>query len=408
MPQPLIHITRRHALIFAFFLVLYEFLTYIANDMIMPGMLKVVESFHGHESNIATSLTAYMLGGASLQLILGPLSDRYGRRPVMLFGAFLFVICTAGIGSSQSMSQFMAGRFFQGMGLCFISVIGYATLQEIFEEMDAIRLISIMANVALVAPLLGPLLGAIIIQSFSWRYIFVVIGIFAVVSFFGLKRYMPETVGVVKRNGETIGRMSISLENIAFNYFKLLKNRSFMMGSIAIGFVYTPCLVWIALAPVILIKETHLSFFQYGLWQIPVFGACILGNVCLHRMTHHVTLNRLISIGSWFAISGLIMMLVFTAFLGNNYLAIMPGVMIYFFGLGFVNAPLNRWTLFTTSVMKGTASALMSMVSMGMMALELEFSNWVYSGHSQLLLSLYCFVLGCAYLIALWNKEVEK
>ena len=80
MPQPLINITRKQALIFAAFLVLYEFLTYIANDMIMPGMIKVVESFHGTEAAIASSLTAYVLGGASLQLFLGPLSDRYGRR----------------------------------------------------------------------------------------------------------------------------------------------------------------------------------------------------------------------------------------------------------------------------------------------------------------------------------------
>lgn len=92
MAQPLINITRQQALVFACFLVLYEFLTYVANDMIMPGMLKVVESFKGPESAVATSLTAYILGGASLQLFLGPISDRYGRRPVMLSGAFLFLL----------------------------------------------------------------------------------------------------------------------------------------------------------------------------------------------------------------------------------------------------------------------------------------------------------------------------
>ncbi|HVT63039.1 MAG TPA: multidrug transporter MdfA, partial [Legionellaceae bacterium] len=75
MIQPLINITRKQALLFAVFLVLYEFLTYIANDMIMPGMLSVVHTFQADESNVATSLTAYVLGGASLQLFLGPLSD---------------------------------------------------------------------------------------------------------------------------------------------------------------------------------------------------------------------------------------------------------------------------------------------------------------------------------------------
>lgn len=70
---------------------MYEFLTYIANDMIMPGMIHVVHSFNAAETTIATSLTVYILGGASLQVILGPISDSYGRRPMMLLGAFLFL-----------------------------------------------------------------------------------------------------------------------------------------------------------------------------------------------------------------------------------------------------------------------------------------------------------------------------
>nr|WP_232220641.1 MFS transporter [Legionella tunisiensis] len=185
MAQPLINITRKQALVFAAFLVLYEFLTYIANDMIMPGMIKVIESFHGPESAVATSLTAYMLGGASLQLFLGPISDRYGRRPIMLAGALFFFLCTLLIACSNSIDQFLIARFFQGMGLCFIGVIGYATLQEIFAEMDAIRLIAIMANVSIAAPLLGPLLGATFIHFFSWRFIFIIIGIFALVAFWG-------------------------------------------------------------------------------------------------------------------------------------------------------------------------------------------------------------------------------
>ena len=89
MALPLINITGKQARIFACFLVLYEFLTYIANDMIMPGMIQVVETFKAPESAIASSLSIYVLGGASLQLILGPLSDRFGRRPVMLFGVIL-------------------------------------------------------------------------------------------------------------------------------------------------------------------------------------------------------------------------------------------------------------------------------------------------------------------------------
>src|SRR5581483_8516613 len=139
----LANVSRRQVLFYAAFLVAYEFLTYIANDMAMPAMIRVVSTFHGPETAIASSLTAYVLGGASLQIFLGPISDRYGRRPIMLFGVFFFFLFTIALAGSNSINQFLIMRFFEGMGLCFIVVIGYATLQEIFAEMDAIRLIAI-------------------------------------------------------------------------------------------------------------------------------------------------------------------------------------------------------------------------------------------------------------------------
>lgn len=397
MPQPLIHITRRHALLFAFFLVMYEFVTYIANDMIMPGMINVVATFHGKESDIATSLTAYLLGGASLQLVLGPISDRFGRRPVMLFGVLLFLLCTIGIASAFSMGQFMAGRFFQGMGLCYIAVIGYATLQEIFSEMDAIRLISVMANVATLAPLVGPLLGAFFIQYYSWRFIFVIIAVLAFIALWGLWTYMPETVGAMKRDGENMGRMSLSSAVIRANYKKLVMNSSFMMGSIAMGLMSLPCIVWIALSPVMLVKEAHLPYVAYGLWQLPVFGACILGNLVLRRMTHRGTVHQLVKLGSWMVTLGLLGMAILPLCLGNHYIWLMPGMIVYFFGIGFAGAPLTRFILFSTSVMKGTASALMSMISMCIQALGLVMATVLYGSHSNVRLALYCAFVGFLY-----------
>ena len=117
MNQPLIPITRRQALFFALFLVLFEFSTYISNDMIMPAMLAVTQSFHVSATEVPTAMTAFILGGACWQLILGPMSDRFGRRPLMLSGAALFVLCSIAITIASSMHQVMLGRFLQGAGL---------------------------------------------------------------------------------------------------------------------------------------------------------------------------------------------------------------------------------------------------------------------------------------------------
>lgn len=399
MSEPLISISRKQALIFSCFLVLYEFLTYIANDMIMPGMLQVVKSFHAPESTVATSLTIYILGGASLQLILGPISDAYGRRPLMLLGACLFFIFTLLIANSYSIEQFLTARFFQGMGLCFIGVIGYATIQEIFEEMDAIRLIAIMANAAILAPLLGPLLGAVIIHYASWRLIFIMIAVGAIFALWGLWRYMPEPIGKTTKKGHLIARVPFKPAYIANNYKALFMNPTFGFSALAAGVVGIPCIAWIALAPVIMIAEAKLTVIQYGLWQLPVFGATIMGNWFLHRLTYTYNVKHIIYLGCIILTIGLMLTAILPYFYGNKYYYLLPGIIIYFFALSMITAPLNRFCLFATTVSKGTTSALMSLSVMIIGALGIEVASFFYKQHSNLAFGLYCNITAILFLL---------
>jgi DHA1 family multidrug/chloramphenicol efflux transport protein-like MFS transporter len=407
MARLLMTISRKQAFVYAFFLVLYEFLTYIANDMIMPGMINVVASFHAPESAIATSLTAYVFGGASLQLLLGPLSDHYGRRPIMISGAIFFFICTVLIACTTSIDQFLIARFFQGMGLCFISVIGYATLHEIFSEMDAIRLIAIMANVSITAPLLGPLLGAVFISFYSWRFIFVIISLFALIAAWGIWRCMPETVGNTNKKDKQPNEL-LSLKTILSNYKTLLGHPRFLIGSIALGILYLPCMAWIGLAPVILITAGKLSVMQYALWQLPIFSAYILGNIGLHKMTHHKTLPQIILIGSSIAVCSLFLVFGLALYLGSSFEWLMPGMICYFLGAGIIAAPLSRFTLFSTSVSKGTASALLSMIGMSIQAMGIEIANCVYSTHNNSYFGFYCLIVGITYSIFLYFLRASK
>ncbi|PWY56003.1 multidrug transporter MdfA [Legionella qingyii] len=399
MTEPLIPITKKQALIFTCFFVMYEFLTYIANDMIMPGMVQVVRSFHAPESAVATSLSVYILGGASLQILLGPISDSYGRRPMMILGAFLFFIFTLFIACSNSMSQFLIARFFQGMGLCFIGVIGYATIQEIFEEMDAIRLIAIMANIAILAPLLGPLIGAVVIHYTSWRYIFVAIALGALVVLWGLWRYMPEPIGQIKRNGELTPKTKFSANKVLQNYKDLFTNRAFCFGTLAAGTVGIPCIAWIALAPIIFIVEAKLTVIQYGLWQLPVFGATILGNWFLHKLTYKYQIKQIVFLGCIILVVGAVLTSLLPYLFGNAYYYLLPGTIIYFFALSVINAPLNRYCLFVTPVSKGTASALVSLCVMVVGAIGTEVANLFYKQHNNLHFGLYCNAIELIFLV---------
>lgn len=197
----------RQALLFPLCLVLFEFATYIGNDMIQPGMLAVVADFNAGEEWVPTSMTAYLAGGIFLQWLLGPLSDRRGRRPVMLAGVAFFIVSCLAILLVTTIEQFIAMRFLQGIGLCFIGAVGYATIQESFEESVCIKITALMANVALIAPLLGPLAGAALIHVAPWQSMFVLFAALAAIAFYGLwkrcrkpprcraRRFPPPTCG---------------------------------------------------------------------------------------------------------------------------------------------------------------------------------------------------------------------
>ncbi|WP_312312165.1 MFS transporter [Atlantibacter sp.] len=360
----------RQALLFPLCLVLYEFSTYIGNDMIQPGMLTVVAQYQAGIEWVPTSMTAYLAGGMFLQWLLGPLSDRVGRRPVMLWGVVWFIVTCLATLLAQTIEQFTVLRFLQGISLCFIGAVGYAAIQESFEEAVCIKITALMANVALIAPLLGPLVGAAWIHLAPWEMMFVLFAALAAISFFGLWRAMPETA---TRLGE-----KLSMKELGRDYREVLKNVRFVAGALSIGFVSLPLLAWIAQSPVIIISGEKLSTYEYGLLQVPVFGALIVGNLVLARLTSRRTVRALIIMGGWPIMIGLGVAALATVVSSHAYLWMTAGLSVYAFGIGLANAGLVRLTLFASDMSKGTVSAAMGMLQMLIFTVGIELSKHAY------------------------------
>ncbi len=360
----------RQALLFPLCLVLYEFSTYIGNDMIQPGMLAVVEQYQAGIEWVPTSMTAYLAGGMFLQWLLGPLSDRIGRRPVMLTGVIWFIVTCLATLLAQNIEQFTALRFLQGISLCFIGAVGYAAIQESYEEAVCIKITALMANVALIAPLLGPLVGAAWVHVAPWETMFVLFAVLSAIAFFGLQRAMPETA---TRLGE-----KLSLRELGHDYKLVLKNGRFVAGALAGGFVSLPLLAWIAQSPIIIITGEQATSYEYGLLQVPVFGALIMGNLVLARLTSRRTIRSLIIMGGWPIVAGLLVSAVATVVSSHAYLWMTLGLSLYAFGIGVANAGLVRLTLFASEMSKGTVSAAMGMLQMLIFTVGIEVSKHAY------------------------------
>ncbi|WP_158366976.1 MFS transporter [Candidatus Williamhamiltonella defendens] len=391
------------SLLFPLSLVLFEFATYIANDMIQPGMLMVVADFKVGVEWVPTSMTAYLAGAVLFQLLIGPLSDYRGRRPVMLFGIGFFVVTCLAILWANNIEQFIAMRFLQGIGLCFIGAVGYATIQEAFEESMCVKIIALMANVALVSPLLGPLAGAALIHVAPWEVMFVFFAILGTISFVGLWRAMPETA--------TLKGEKLSFSVFKADYKNVFSNTRFLCGAFGLGFASLPLLTWIAQSPVMLITAEKLSIFDYGLLQIPIFAALISGNITLASLTSKKKLPQLIQLGAGPMIMGLLLAAAFTLYSSYAYFWMVAGLSIYAFGLGLGNAALMRLTLFSSKVSKGAVSAVVGMINMLMFSIGIEFAQILYLRGGGGFFNVFNLLCGLSWFLLVWiflrTKPVE-
>ncbi|MCT2417627.1 MFS transporter [Pantoea sp. XY16] len=399
--QPISQLTGR-ILLFPLALVLFEFATYIAHDMIQPGMLIVTSEFSVGPEWVSTSLTAYLIGGVVLQWLLGPLSDKFGRRPVMLSGILFFAVACMLTHWVSSIEEFVSLRFIQGISLCFIGAVGYAAIQEAFDEALAVRIMALMANVALMAPLAGPLAGAAWLTVGSWRSMFWLFAACSLVAFVVLWRVMPETAGDRSH--------SIALPNLARNYGRLMKDRLVMFGSFAIGLVFIPILTWVALSPVILMHDEGLSRMQYALLQLPVFLAMIAGNLTLSKLAGRVPIEQPVKFAAWPILIGLSLALVASLLNSHGYLLITAGLSLYAFGAGMVNAGLYRLTLYASDEGKGSVAAMLGMISILTLAVGIELAKSGYFSGGTLWFCLINFISGVLWfgLVTLFMRERKR
>lgn len=390
----------RKAILFPLCLVLYEFSTYIGNDMIQPGMLAVVQEFNAGNEWVPTSMTAYMAGGMFLQWLLGPLSDRVGRRPVLLTGVIWFIITCLATLLVDNIEHFIFLRFLQGMSLCFIGSVGYAAIQESFDETTCIKITALMANVALVAPLLGPLVGAAWIHVARWESMFILFAALSTIAWCGLFKSMPESA---TRMGE-----KLSLKELGRDYHLVLKNWRFVAGAMSVGFVSLPLLAWIAQSPVMIISGEHTSSYEYGLLQVPIFGALVLGNLTLARLTSRHTVRSLIIAGGYPIVTGLILAAIATAVSSHAYLWMVAGLSLYAFGIGLANAGMVRLTLFASEMSKGTVSAAMGMLQMLIFTVGIELSKHMYGFGGLGFFSLFNLISGLLWLVLVFGFLKDK
>ena len=237
----------------------------ISTDIYLPAMPTIARELHGGAGSVELTISSYLFGFASGQLLWGPLGDRFGRRQPVTVGLIFFTLGSVGCALATSVPMMIVWRVVQAVGASAAVALSRAMVRDLATGPRAAQMLSTLMIVLSIAPLLGPLLGGQIVTYLGWRAIFwLLVGIGVVTPLAVLT--LPETLPPERRT-------SVSIARALRGYLELLGRRE-VLGYIGVGgFFYAGLFAYIAGTPSAYIDYFGVGEQLYGL----LFGAGALG-----------------------------------------------------------------------------------------------------------------------------------
>ncbi len=320
----------------------------------------------GHEllatpENVKLTLTTYMLGFAVGQLFYGPLSDRYGRRPVLLGGLLFFAITSFACVFASSIGGLIGLRILQGLGAASGSVLGRALTRDAytFKEMPLVMSwISLGQNIA---PSLAPTIGGFLGEWASWRATFWFVG------GFGSILFLVTLAGLRETNKFRSERIDIS--SLLRGSGEMLRDRRFLGHILPLGFAFALNFGMLAGVPFVLQESMGFSPREFGLIVLLSVGGFTLGTFVNNRLVGRVAPVDIIMFSGWFHVAALVGMAGLSLSGIVTWWAIVGPHMLLSFGTGMIVANANAGAVGLYPRLAGTASSLAGLAQMGMGAM---------------------------------------
>jgi DHA1 family bicyclomycin/chloramphenicol resistance-like MFS transporter len=257
-------------------------------NILTPAMPGLIVSFGADAGTVQLTLSLYLLGMAISQLVLGPLSDRFGRRPVMLAGLALTVITSFAALATTSIAGLIVARTCQAFGATTGIVIGRAVIRDLYDRDRAASMIGWVTMAMVVAPMIAPLIGGGLDTALGWHAIFVFVGLFAAAVLAWAAFALPETRTVA--TGEGLG---VLLKEASV----LLTDRSFIGYVLVAAFNSAMFFTFIGGAPHVVVTIMHRSPAEYGVWFLILSLVYMAGNFAAGRWSARYGVDAMVRAG---------------------------------------------------------------------------------------------------------------
>ena len=314
---------RRHVALWM--LALFAFSGTLGMHIFVPALPNAAVDLKASPAALQLTISLYLVGLALGQLIYGPVSDRFGRKPTLIGGLILFTLSGLAACFAQSVDALVVARLFQALGGCAGLVLARAIVRDTAAAHEATQRLALMNLMVTLGPGVAPLVGGLLAGLFGWRAIFVALCVLGAANVLCAWRLLPET-GVKLASGGAGALMR--------NYRRLLVSPAFVGYAIGGGCATTSLYAFIACAPFIIVGQLHRPEREIGICLALLVSGVWFGSVLTSRLVARFSLKRfLVSVNALSVAAAFVLLAVVLT--GHLSLAALIGAMlVYNVGVG--------------------------------------------------------------------------
>lgn len=336
-------------------LVLITFSGTVAMHIFVPALPQAALSLHAAPGPIQLTISLYILGLALGQPIYGPLSDSYGRRPVLMAGLALFTLGGLLSLCAPDVHLLAAARFVQALGGCAGLVLGRAIVRDSSGMTQSVRRLAMINLITMIGPGLAPLLGQTVSEGLGWRFIFVLLIGLGLINLLLTWRILPET-------GEPSGKFHPG--QLGRDYGRLLSSRPYLALTIGGGCATTSIYAFLASAPFIFVQEMHRPPHEVALYLGLLVAGLSLGNALAGRLIGRVSVEHLMLRANALSLGSAVLLLAVLLSGSLQWWLVLALLLVFNVGAGMTSPAALTRTLSVHPELVGSAAGLYGAIQM--------------------------------------------
>ncbi|MBE5318655.1 multidrug effflux MFS transporter [Pedobacter sp. MR2016-19] len=364
-------------------------------DMYLPGFVDIAKDLRSNESTVALSLSSFFIGISAGQLLYGPLLDKFGRKKPLYFGLALYIFASFLCLAVTDVNQLIVLRFVQAIGSCATAVASVAMVRDLFSVEESPKVFASLMLVIAVSPMLAPTAGGYLIAALGWKYVFVFLGLMAILMLLASIFKLPESY-------KPDPNYSLKPKPILTNFFTVLKEPQFYTYALISSITFSGLFAYVSSSPQVFMKIYEVSKTGYG-WIFALLSVSFIGSSQVNSLLLRWFTSK--KIVTYALIAQCIFSLIFLVFALNNWLGLYSTIgfiALFLACLGLINPNAAALSLAPFTKNAGSASALMGALQMGLGALASVMVS-LFSEHSvvpmPLVMTAAAFIALCCLLI---------